>query len=92
MDNCVTVNTLFQSKITVNVFKVEIYVLKQVKITTAFVFIIQEMKAVTNSNGGLVVHLVSLKYVKTRPTGKAYNFNLHKWRNDMPSKARLENF
>ena len=42
--NCVTGNTLFQSIASVNVFKVEIYILKQIKkISTGFVFILPEM-------------------------------------------------
>ena len=42
-----TGNTLFESKISINIFKVEIYILKQVN---KFVFMLQEMKAITKSN------------------------------------------
>ena len=38
--------------------------------TTAFAFILQEIKAVTKSNRGLGVHLIPLKYVKPRPKGR----------------------
>ena len=42
--NCVTGNTLFQSNVSVNVFKVEIYIYKQIKkISTRFVFMLPEM-------------------------------------------------
>ena len=41
--NYVTGSTLFQSNVSVNVFKVQIYILKQIKISTIF-FILQEMK------------------------------------------------
>ena len=46
---CVTGNTLFQSKMSVNVFKLEIYILKWVKNIIAFLFILQEMKALRAS-------------------------------------------
>ena len=36
---------------------------------------------------GLGIHLVPLKYVKPRPTGKTSAFNWHKLRNDMPSRV-----
>ena len=36
--NCVTGNTLFQSRISVNVFKVKIYILKQVKKSSLHLF------------------------------------------------------
>ena len=58
-------------------------------IITAFVFILPEMKAVAKSNRGIGVHLVPLKYVK--PRGKTSAFNLHEFRNNMPSEVRLEN-
>ena len=84
-----TGNTLFQSIMSVNVFKLEIYIIKWVKkIITTFVSI----KALTKSNLGLGVHLTPLKYVKPRPTGKTFTFNLDELRNDMPSETRLENF
>ena len=38
----------------VNVFKVEIKTLKHKKFSTAFVFMLQEMNNVAESNGGLV--------------------------------------
>ena len=49
------------------------------------------MKTVTKSNWGLGIHLVAWKYVKSEPKAKTSTFNLHWLRNDMPSKARLEN-
>ena len=62
-----TGNTLFQSKISVNIFKVKIYILKQVKkFIIAFAFILQEMKAVTKSNWGLGVHLTPPKVCETK--------------------------
>ena len=45
-----TGNILFQSKVSANVFKVEISILKQAKISTAFVFMLQEMTDVAKSN------------------------------------------
>ena len=56
----------------VNVFKLDIYILKWVKIITAFVFILEDMKALTKSNWGLGVYLTPLKYVKPRLAGKTY--------------------
>ena len=45
-----TGSTSFQPNVLVNVFKMEIYILKQIKkISTAFVFMLQEMKAVTKA-------------------------------------------
>ena len=75
----------------VSVFKLEIYISKSVKIITAFVFILQEMKAPTKRNWSLGVYLTPLKYVKPRPTGKIFTFSLDEMRNDMPSDARPEN-
>ena len=48
------------------------------------------MKAVTKSNWGSGIHIVALKCVKPWPTSKTSIFNLHKLRNDMMSKVRLE--
>ena len=67
----------FAKSSTPNVFKVDIYILKQIKqINTAFGFILQEMEAVTKSNLGLGVRLESLKYVKPRLNGKTSTLNL----------------
>ena len=40
----------------------------------------------------LGVHLVPLRYVKPRATGKTLTTNLYELRNDMPIKVRLEIF
>ena len=86
-----TGNILFQSKISVNVFKVKIYILKEVKCIAAFVFILQETKSIIKSNWDFGVHLAPIKYVKPRPRGKSSALSLHESRNDM-SEARLDNF
>ena len=46
-----TGNTLFHSKVLVNDFKMEVYILKpDKKISTAFVIISQGMKTITKAN------------------------------------------
>ena len=49
------------------------------------------MKAL-RATEAFVIHLTPLKYVKPRPTGKTFTFNLDELRNDMLSEARLKIF
>ena len=59
--NCVTGNTLFQSKVSVNTSQVKIYNFKTgKKFITAFLYMLDlhEIKAVITNNQGLGAHLV----------------------------------
>ena len=75
--NCVTGNTFFQSKMSLNAFKLEIYILKWVKNHHCTCFHITRNES-SKSNWGLGVHLTPLKYVKPRPTGKTFGW-VDKW-------------
>ena len=51
-------DTFFQSKVTVNVFQVEIYISKQIKNHHCICFNVTRMKTLTKSNLGLGVNLL----------------------------------
>ena len=62
-----TGNILFQSKVSANVFKVEISILKQAKISTAFGFMLEEMSndILFFGNHSFTSHIIDVSFYQS---------------------------
>ena len=84
-------NTLFEYKMAVSVFKVEIKILKQTEKSALHLFSCYRNERYNKKHPRIRCTPINLKYLKWRPRGETSTFN-YKLRNDMPSEAWLENF